>query len=101
VECALKACIAKKTKKYEFPDKELVNASYTHKLSRLIEIAGLSTLLDAQSKMDKQFEVNWSTVKNWNENSRYMSPSKQEADDIYKAIANKKHGVISWIRQHW
>jgi hypothetical protein len=30
VECALKACIAKETQRYEFPDKKRVNSSHTH-----------------------------------------------------------------------
>jgi HEPN domain-containing protein len=30
VECALKACIAKQTREYEFPDLKQVRDSYTH-----------------------------------------------------------------------
>jgi HEPN domain-containing protein len=32
VECALKACIAKRTQEHDFPDKKLVNDSHTHDL---------------------------------------------------------------------
>ena len=35
VECALKACIAKQTKKHDFPDKEVVKKSYVHNLVKL------------------------------------------------------------------
>ena len=45
VECGLKACIARKTKRHEFPDKNTVNASYTHILSDLVKIAQLSKSL--------------------------------------------------------
>jgi HEPN domain-containing protein len=31
VECALKACLARDTPRFDFPDKELVLKSYTHK----------------------------------------------------------------------
>jgi hypothetical protein len=41
IECALKACIAKKTKRYDFPDKATVQDSYTHDLIKLIKISGL------------------------------------------------------------
>ena len=30
VECGLKACIAKRTREHDYPDKKLVNKSYTH-----------------------------------------------------------------------
>ena len=32
VECALKACVAKRTARYDYPDKDLANQCYTHKL---------------------------------------------------------------------
>lgn len=41
VECALKACIAKATQRYDFPDKDSANASYTHNLEKLITVAKL------------------------------------------------------------
>ena len=41
VECALKACIAKGTQKYEFPDKKRVDSSYSHNLDVLVKLAGL------------------------------------------------------------
>src|ERR1035438_10042229 len=31
VECALKACIAKETRRFEFPDKKRVDSSYSHR----------------------------------------------------------------------
>jgi HEPN domain-containing protein len=33
VECALKACIAKRTREHDFADKKLVNDSHTHDLT--------------------------------------------------------------------
>lgn len=35
VECALKACIARQTRKFDFPDKKTVVGSYTHDLKQL------------------------------------------------------------------
>ncbi|MGP8244963.1 MAG: hypothetical protein ACLQVN_10650 [Bryobacteraceae bacterium] len=37
VECALKACIARGTRRHDFPDKGSVDASYTHKLKDLVK----------------------------------------------------------------
>lgn len=36
VECALKACIAKGTRRFEFPDKKKVESSHSHNLLQLI-----------------------------------------------------------------
>ncbi|MCH9011178.1 MAG: HEPN domain-containing protein, partial [Chloroflexi bacterium] len=41
VECALKACIAKQIRRYDFPDRKLVNDSYTHDLEKLLGVSGL------------------------------------------------------------
>ncbi len=41
VECALKACIAKQTEQYDFPDKKRVNDSHTHDLQELIRVGQL------------------------------------------------------------
>jgi HEPN domain-containing protein len=41
VECALKACIARKTAKHSFPDRDAVLKSWTHNLKSLAEVAGL------------------------------------------------------------
>ena len=45
VECALKACIAKRTHEYDFPEKKLVNDSHTHDIKILLRLAGLSDQL--------------------------------------------------------
>ncbi len=41
VECALKACIAKYTKEFDFPDKQLAIDSHTHDLIKLVKNAKL------------------------------------------------------------
>jgi len=101
VECGLKACIAKHTKQYDFPDKDTVNASYTHSLTTLVKVAGLKPAWDQEIKGDPEFEINWAVVKEWSETSRYERHTKKEAQDLYSAITNKNHGVLRWIKQHW
>src|SRR6266496_3045339 len=71
VECALKACIAKQTKRYDFPDKRLANAIHTHNLTTLVEFAGLEADLRNNAQMHKAFEDNWKVVKDWSETTRY------------------------------
>lgn len=100
VECALKACIAKKTKRGEFPDKAVVTASHTHNLEKLIGSAGLDIQLKSKIESDKSFVPKWSTVKDWSEKSRYEIRSKKEAEDLLTAISDP-NGVLIWIQQYW
>ena len=62
VECALKACIAKETKRHEFPDKRRVDASYTHTLRDLVKVARLEVAHRDRSRVDPEFRKNWDTV---------------------------------------
>jgi HEPN domain-containing protein len=101
VECGLKACIAKRTERYDFPDKKRVNESYTHELEKLVKVAGLMPTLEQEIKNDSIFDVYWSVVKDWSEDSRYQDHTRNKAYDIYSAITNRKHGVLRWIKQHW
>ena len=41
VECALKACIAKLTKRHDFPDLKATDGSYTHDMTKLLKTAKL------------------------------------------------------------
>lgn len=101
VECGLKACIAKQTRRYDFPDKKTVDESYTHDLAKLIKIAGLGPALDGEFRKAPSFEVNWSTVKDWAEASRYEKHDSKEAQNLYSAVADRRHGVLQWIKRHW
>jgi HEPN domain-containing protein len=101
VECGLKACIAKQTRRYDFPDKKTVNASYQHTLTSLVRVAGLALVLDQEMRDDLEFANNWAVVKDWSEESRYKKRTKKDARSLYSAITNKKHGVLRWIKQHW
>ncbi len=101
VECGLKACIAKRTEQYDFPDKKTVGASYTHDLAKLVKVAGLELDQEQEMKSNPSFADNWSVVKDWSEASRYEKHSKKETQDLYSAISNKKHGVLQWIKRYW
>ena len=58
VECALKACIAKQTSQYDFPDLELVRDSYSHDLEHLLRIAGLERALREDQRSNSGLGVN-------------------------------------------
>ncbi|MGO9228038.1 MAG: HEPN domain-containing protein [Bryobacteraceae bacterium] len=101
VECALKACIAKATRKHEFPDKDRVNKSYTHSLVELIRLAGLRETHDARMKSDPVFRDNWGVVVSWSEDSRYLRNTAEKAEGLVNAVGNPKSGVLSWLRHYW
>ncbi|MEK6303596.1 MAG: HEPN domain-containing protein [Acidobacteriota bacterium] len=101
VECALKACIAKRTKRHDFPDKTTVNESWTHRPVKLIGPAELEISLAAKIKADPVFGRNWANVIRWGEDSRYELKAEREAVDLIKAISDRRHGVLRWLKQHW
>lgn len=101
VECALKACIAKKILRYEFPDKGKVNSSYTHNLLDLISVAGLKDGLKEQASKDRDFQTNWEIVQLWSEQSRYQKYQAEPTRELLAAIGERNHGVVSWIKRYW
>jgi len=101
VECALKACIAKKTARHEFPDKDRVNKSYTHSLVELIRLAELRDALDARIKGDPVFRDNWGIVVSWSEDSRYLRNTSERARGLVNAVGNPKSGILAWLRHYW
>ena len=102
VECALKSCIAKRIARHDFPDKKLINDSYTHDLARLMSIAELKDGLDAARAADKTLGINWEIVRDWSEEDRYnLNISKEDALELYSAITIRQTGIMAWLRNHW
>jgi len=102
VECALKACVAKQIKQYDFPDRDLVNRSYTHRLQKLLSVSGLKAALERDLVCDPALESNWAVVKDWTEQSRYLtSIAKPRAEDLYEAVMDKTNGVLAWLQRRW
>src|ERR1700693_5859100 len=62
VECALKACIAKGTQRFEFPDKKKVESSHSHNLREPARVAGLEEARLERSGNDPDFRTNWDVV---------------------------------------
>ena len=101
VECALKACIAKETRRHEFPDKSRAEASYTHKLANLVKLAHLEDARLQRVKNDDLFRTNWDVVAAWTEESRYRRWSPEKAQVLFEAVSNRYRGIIGWIKLHW
>lgn len=101
VECALKACVSKQVKRYDFPDKKFADKVYTHSLESLVGGAGLSFDFDRDRQVNSNFDANWRVVKDWNESFRYgLGITKQQARDLYSACTGK-NGILSWIKRRW
>jgi len=102
VECALKACIAKQIRRYDFPDRKLVNDSYTHDLEKLLNISGMKNAMQSETQVNPNLAVNWAIVKDWSEQSRYSNNiSEIMARNVFSAITEKSSGVLSWLRKRW
>jgi hypothetical protein len=80
-ECALKSCIAKRTKRHEFPDRDRVWDSHTHNLETLIRLAD-------RERMGK-------------ENRRYERASRTDAEELLRALSERRQGLLQWLRQSW
>lgn len=102
VECALKACFAKKTKKHDYPDKDVVNKAYTHKLAELLVPTELKKDFEEDMKSNPKLELNWKLVTDWNESKRYeRNITAAEAKDLYSACTSRTNGVLPWIMKRW
>ena len=103
VECAFKACIAKRTNLHDFPEKSLAQRAYTHDLLVLLGVAdlGLQLKLDTTPAADPTLGKNWQLVKDWNEGARYESKSEVQARELYNAVTDNASGVLKWIKGHW
>ena len=102
LECALKSCIAKQFREYEFPDKKLVNDSYTHDLEKLLNISGLKPKFDDAILGNPELDTNWAIAKDWSEKKRYQHDiSEIEALDFYDAVNNTKTGLLLWLKKYW
>jgi HEPN domain-containing protein len=103
IECALKPCIAKQTKRYDFPPSlDSVREIYTHNLERLLKKAGLAAERDKEIGLHSGFGNNWKVVKDWDPGKRYAREvPEQTARDLYSAISDPRYGVFAWLKKFW
>lgn len=101
VECALKACIARRTERYEFPDKQRAQSSHTHRIKDLVRVAGIEEDLEAVRMTDLRFAAHWQIVEDWSELSRYERKGITAAQGLLLALNDRQHGVLRWLKGHW
>jgi HEPN domain-containing protein len=101
VECALKACICKRTKAGDFPPPPKdINRIYTHKLGDLVSSAGIEADFK-ERKSNPSFRLNWKVVEGWSEEDRYQQKTQKQATDLVAAIDDPEFGVLQWLRGSW
>ena len=99
VECALKACIAKRTREFDFPDRREVERSYTHDLARLLDAAELKVMLYEEMGTNAVLKESWETVRVWSETSRYaLNATEESAQNMLVAI---RDWILPWLKTHW
>jgi hypothetical protein len=100
VECALKACVAKTTRQFDFPLRpDEARKIWSHDLNQLLEFSGLSANLASQHP---SLISNWNSVKRWQNDSRYNSDiSEAEATQMYIRVTEASDGVLPWLRTLW
>jgi HEPN domain-containing protein len=103
VECALKACIAKRTQVHDFPPKpQVVRDYYQHDLESLAKLAGLESDLKRRQQSMVQFKASWELTVEWSEEKRYETHiNEKSAKALYRAITNPRNGVLVWLKKYW
>jgi HEPN domain-containing protein len=101
VECALKAYVARQTKEYDFPVKDAGSKFYIHDLEKLCNNARLTQVIEDESRRDREFGLNWLFVKDWKEEARYETHSRQKAEQMLAAVGDPQHGVLQCLRRYW
>lgn len=102
VECALKACIAKEVREFDFPDRKVVNDSYVHNLTKLLTVSRIDKLYDEEARRNSAFAENWSIVKDWSEVSPYdPAITETRAFSFFLAVTDPTNGVLAWLKTLW
>ncbi|UTY56267.1 hypothetical protein [Massilia sp. erpn] len=102
VECALKAVIARRTQRYDFPNKKLAIESHSHDLACLLRAAGLQEKFDLALRGAPELRNHWRQIWQWNEGWRYtLNVSEAQARDFHHACTDRQYGLLSWLKAYW
>ena len=102
VECALKACICRKTNPFDFyPSPDESRAAWSHDFGKLLKASGLDGEFSVARAADRDLNINWGSVEDWSPDSRYQPQGRLEAYALFTAITDPDHGVLSCIKQRW
>jgi HEPN domain-containing protein len=100
VECALKACIAKRTREHHFPEKDS-KEYYIHDLEKLLGFAKLKDDFYQALRANPAMNANWIIAKNWAETSRYQRKTVADATELLNAVEDQTGGLLTWVRKRW
>ena len=98
VEAALKACIAKATRRFEFPDKDRANRVFTHDLARLLQAAELVVEMRNEAV---GLQEKWALVLKWTVDARYSVGKPHDVAADFLDAAAGRGGIIPWLKRHW
>jgi HEPN domain-containing protein len=102
VECALKACVARQTGRYEFPDRVRAQRANVHDLEQLVQVARLEPDFRESLASNPALESCWNVIKDWDETSRYdRGISGAQAELLLVACSDRTNGLLPWIRIRW
>ena len=103
VEFALKACILGRVENSGviFEDKQFSAKCWTHDLEKLAKLAGLDVERGLATSANPNLDLNWTIVKDWNEQARYENWNELEARKLFNAVTNETSGVLPWIMVRW
>ncbi len=103
VECGLKSAVLALIERTGviFTDRKYAEKCWTHDLGDLMQLSGLKGDLDIAMAVNRELTDNWGIVREWTELSRYRRMPKDESEQMYHAVADKPHGVLSWIKTRW
>ena len=96
VECALKACIAKKIRANVFPENDFLKQCFSHDFNSLMKAAQIDQLHKQKLINDQNFNANWLVVKDWSVKSRYKSSiDKYTSLDLFNSISDEETGILA------
>lgn len=102
VEFALKACIARQFREFDFPDRKVVNDSYVHDLNKLLNVSRMAQLYRDEVNQNDTFAENWVIVQDWSEASRYDAEiTETAAKALFLATTDPIDGVLTWLKKYW
>jgi hypothetical protein len=101
VEIGLKACIAAQVAAETIPDKSFIQKILKHEFPVLIGLAGLAPALRDQQDKDANFAAYWAVCAEWSPDKRYEPVDPTSSQLLISAIAEKKSGVLEWIKLYW
>jgi hypothetical protein len=104
IECALRGCIAKKTRLYDFPRKD-GKEFYIHALEKLVKLAEIEVFFRKDRAKDERLARYWEFVKDWKpEDRRYDLKGIKAAEaarELLLAIEDRNPGVLQCLSKYW